>query len=59
MKAKKTFTLKDVVNDFGIFFEYMFEQMSLPTPTEAQLEMASYLGRNDIKDKMLLALRGL
>ena len=36
----------------------MFTQMSLPNPTEAQLELATFLG-SDSKDKMLLALRGL
>ena len=57
--TENKFTLKDIVNDFGVFYEYMFIQMHLPTPTEAQLAMASYLGRTDVTDKMLLALRGL
>ena len=41
--TENKFTLKDIVNDFGVFYEYMFIQMHLPTPTEAQLAMASYL----------------
>jgi len=58
-KPVEDYTLHDIVNDFGMFFAYMFKQMGLPDPTEAQLEMAAFLGRDDINDKMLLALRGL
>ncbi len=58
-RIKKSYTLHDVVNDFGMFYAYMFNQMHLPTPTEGQLEMAAFLGNQEYKDKMLLALRGL
>lgn len=53
-----TFTLAGIVNDFPTFCRYMFNEMGLPEPTEAQLELAAYLGSSK-KDKMLLALRGL
>ena len=58
-KPVDQYTLSDIVSDFGMFFAYMFKQMGLPEPTEGQLEMAAFLGRTDVNDKMLLALRGL
>ena len=54
-----SFGLKEVVSNFPKFTIYMFEQMGLPQPSEAQLMIASYLGNADDPDKMLLALRGL
>ena len=55
----KKFTLRDIVNDFSQFYVYMFQQLGLPEPSEAQVEMAKYLGDTTNPDKMLLALRGL
>ena len=52
------YELEDIVNDFGVFYKYMFEHINLPEPTEAQLEMAKFVGDGN-GDKMLLALRGL
>jgi len=36
----------------------MFKHINLPIPTEAQIEMARFIGEGK-EDKMLLALRGL
>lgn len=52
------FTLEDIVNDFTIFYKYMFQHINLPEPTEAQTEMARFISDGN-EDKMLLALRGL
>lgn len=53
------YTLKEIVNSFPKFTIYMFEQMGLPQPSEAQLMLAEFLGDTSNPDKMLLALRGL
>lgn len=53
------YTLKEIVNSFPKFTVYMFEQMGLPQPSEAQLMIAEFLGNQEYRDKMLLALRGL
>jgi len=53
------YKLKEIINNFPKFTIYMFEQMGLPQPTEAQIMIASFLGDSRYADKMLLALRGL
>jgi len=53
------YELEEIVNSFPKFTIYMFEQMGLPQPSEAQLMIAKFLGDGDYNDKMLLALRGL
>ena len=53
------YSIKEIVNSFPKFTVYMFEQMGLPQPSEAQLMIAEFLGNTDDPDKMLLALRGL
>jgi len=58
-KEDKGYKLEEIVNDFPTFTIYMFEQMGLPHPTEAQVEIAKFLGNSEYPDKMLLALRGL
>ena len=55
----KEYKLDEVVNSFPKFTIYIFKQMGLPQPSEAQLMIAEYLGDSETADKMLLALRGL
>jgi len=59
IEEDKGYTLEEIVNDFTVFYSYMFREMGLPTPTEAQLFMASFVAESENPDKMLLALRGL
>lgn len=49
----------DLVEDFNVFYEYMFRRLGFGVPTEAQKAMAKYLNEPNEKDKMIMALRGL
>ena len=55
----KEFYFDDLVEDFMVFYEYMFLRLGFGTPTEAQLKIAEYLFIDNPKDKMVLALRGI
>lgn len=55
----KEFIFDDLVEDFNVFYEYMFLRLGFGIPTEAQKAMASYLNAPNEKDKMIMALRGL
>ena len=53
------FYFDDLVEDFMVFYEYMFLRLGFGKPTEAQLKIAEYLFEDNPKDKMVLALRGI
>ena len=55
----KEFYFDDLVEDFMIFYRYMFLRLGFGEPTEAQLAIAEFLASDNKKDKMVLALRGL
>lgn len=55
----KEFFFDDLIDDFTVFYEYMFLRLGFGTPTEAQVSMAEYISSDIKQDKMLLALRGL
>lgn len=55
----KEFFLDDLIEDFEVFYEYMFLRLGFGLPTEPQRYMAKYICSNIKLDKMLLALRGL
>jgi len=55
----REFIFDDLVEDFIVFYEYMFLRLGFGVPTEPQFAMARYIGSDNDRDKMLLALRGL
>ncbi|RLA83969.1 MAG: hypothetical protein DRG78_02865 [Epsilonproteobacteria bacterium] len=53
------FFFDDLIEDFTVFYRYMFHRLGFGEPTEAQLEMAKFLNSPNEQDKMIMALRGL
>ncbi len=54
----QTKTHEKIHDDFKVFLWWLWKQLGLPSPTEAQYEMADYL-QNGPKRRMIMAFRGV